>query len=117
MTYQVTSQAFDRHTDVIGVAGEIDLYAAPELKERVARAIEEGRTRLVVDLSEATFIDSTGVGVLVGAQRRLEELGGSLDLVCTNRNVMRVLEIVGLERAFGTHESLEDAMASLPALA
>lgn len=117
MTYQVTSQAFDGHTDVISVSGEIDLYAAPELKERVARAIEEGRHRLVVDLSEATFIDSTGVGVLVGAQKRLEELSGSLDLVCTNKNIIRVLEIVGLEEAFGTHESLEDAIESLPAIA
>jgi anti-sigma B factor antagonist len=117
MSYSVTGQAGDGGTHIVAAAGEIDLYAAPELKQQVVRSIEEGGTRLIIDLSETTFIDSTGVGVLVGALKRVRESGGGLALVCTNDNVLRVLEIVGLNQLFPIHESRDEATASLLAAA
>ena len=117
MTYYVSSHAVDAETGVVTVSGELDLYSAPELKERITRSIDEGRTRLVIDMSEATFIDSTAIGVLVGGLRRVQEQGGSLNLVCTHEDILRVLDIVGLDQVFAIHESREDALASQPALA
>jgi anti-sigma B factor antagonist len=115
MTYYVSSQAVDDRTGVVTASGELDLYAAPELKERLTRSIDHGRTRLVIDMSEATFIDSTAIGVLVGGLRRVQERAGSLDLVCTHKDILRVLDIVGLDQVFAIHESREDALASQPA--
>jgi anti-sigma B factor antagonist len=81
---------------VIAVDGELDMTAAPDLRAAIGAAIDAGATALVVDLSEVTFIDSTGIGVLLAARHRLQRSGGSLDLVCTEPNVLRVLEIVGV---------------------
>jgi anti-sigma B factor antagonist len=116
MTYHVSSQAVDDQTALVTASGELDLYSAPELKERVTRWIDLGRTRIVIDMSEATFIDSTAIGVLVGGLRRVQELGGSLELVCVHKDILRVLDIVGLDQVFAIHESREDALASQPAV-
>jgi anti-sigma B factor antagonist len=116
MTYHVSSQAVDDETAVVNISGELDLYSAPELKESMSRLIEQGKSRLVIDMSEAIFIDSTAIGVLVGGLRRVQELGGSLDIVCTHKEILRVLEIVGLDQVFDIHESRKDAFASQAAV-
>src|SRR3954447_21050822 len=67
--FSVEDEEIDATTHVVNVAGEVDLYSAPELKERVLSAIDAGKTRIVVDLSKTTFIDSTTLGVLVGARK------------------------------------------------
>lgn len=81
---------------VVAVDGELDLNAAPGLRQAIGAAIEAGATTVVVDLSEVTFIDSTAIGVLLAARERLRRTGGDLELACTEPNVLRVLEIVGL---------------------
>ena len=75
--------------------------------------IEEGKKKVVVDLSEATFIDSTTLGVLVGGVKRLRPSGGSLALVCTDQNIQKIFEITGLDRVFPIHETREAALASV----
>jgi anti-sigma B factor antagonist len=92
---------------VIAVAGQIDLYSAPEFKAATLRAIEEGATRLVIDLTNTSFIDSTGLGVLIGAMKRLAPCGGSVEIVCPDTSVQRLFEISGLARRFEIHESLD----------
>ena len=77
--------------------------------------IEGGADRVVVDLADVSFMDSSGLGVLIGALRRLRELGGHLALVCGEGPVRRVLAITGLDRLFPVHGSVERAMASAEA--
>ena len=93
-----------------GGVGEVDLYTAPEFKERMVELIESGKKQIVVDLSKATFIDSTTLGVLVGGVKRLRPAGGSLALVCTDENITKIFEITGLDRVFPIHSSREEAL-------
>ncbi|MDQ4071275.1 MAG: STAS domain-containing protein [Actinomycetota bacterium] len=113
MNFQIQDQEVDADTHVIELGGEIDLYTAPEFKERMAEIIEEGKTRMVVDLSQATFIDSTTLGVLVGGVKRLRPAGGSLALVCTDENIVKIFEITGLDRVFPIHASRDEALADV----
>lgn len=113
MNFQIDDQEIDEQTHVIELGGEIDLYTAPEFKERMVELIESGKKRIVVDLSAATFIDSTTLGVLVGGVKRLRPAGGSLALVCTDQNITKIFEITGLDRVFPIHASRDDALSSV----
>ena len=85
MNFHIQDEAIDDTTHVIELGGEVDLYTAPEFKERMVELIESGKKQIVVDLSKATFIDSTTLGVLVGGVKRLRPAGGSLALVVHGR--------------------------------
>ena len=112
MNFQIADSAVDDDTHVIELGGEVDLYTAPEFKERMVQVIEDGKKHVVVDLSKATFIDSTTLGVLVGGVKRLRPSGGSLALVCTDQNITKIFEITGLDRVFPIHSSRDEALAS-----
>ncbi len=113
MNFHIDDESIDAETHVIELGGEVDLYTAPEFKERLVQVIEDGKKQLVVDLSKATFIDSTTLGVLVGGVKRLRPSGGSLALVCTDQNITKIFEITGLDRVFPIHASRDAALASL----
>lgn len=113
MNFHINDEAVDDTTHVIELGGEVDLYTAPEFKERMVRLIDSGKRRIVVDLSEATFIDSTTLGVLVGGVKRLRPDGGSLALVCTDENIGKIFEITGLDRVFPIHDSRDAALAAV----
>ena len=115
MNFHIQDEEIDGATHVIELGGEVDLYTAPEFKERLVQVIEDGKKQLVVDLSKATFIDSTTLGVLVGGVKRLRPSGGSLALVCTDQNITKIFEITGLDRVFPIHASREEALQSVAA--
>lgn len=96
---------------VVEVSGEIDVYTAPKLREVVVGAIEAGNTRLIIDIEGVDFLDSTGLGVLVGALKRVRADGGSLDIVCTSERLLRIFSITGLDKVFGLHASLDDIVS------
>lgn len=97
---------------VIDVEGEVDMFTAPKLRERIVQTVDAGRHRIVVDLEGVSFIDSTGLGTLVGGLKRVKEHQGILALVCTSRPVLRVLDITGLDNVFPTFSSVDEALAS-----
>lgn len=96
---------------VVEVRGEVDLYTGPRLKERLLQLIEGGRLRLAVDLDGVEFLDSTGLGILIGALKRCREGDGALALVSPRDPVMKVLAITGLDRVFPIHDSVDRATA------
>ena len=98
-------------TTVLALRGELDLDTAPHLREQLIEVIGEG-TRVVVDLELVGFLDSVGLGVLVGGLKRARTHGGDLVLVCSSRAVLKPLEITGLDRVFTIHATRE---AALPA--
>jgi anti-sigma B factor antagonist len=100
----------DSGTSLISVAGELDLFTAPSLKQMLADALHAGSSRLVVDLSLVTFIDSTTLGVLVGTARRLDA-GERLAIVCTRPNVRKIFEFSGLDGTFAIFPTLDEALA------
>jgi anti-sigma B factor antagonist len=102
---------FDR-PHVITCSGEFDLQAAPDLREMLCGLIDLGIRHCVVDLTEATFVDSTTLGVLTGQVKRLRGGDGSLVLVCSNESILRTIEIAGLERVFAVYPTLSDAFSA-----
>ena len=79
--FALTEDSIDAERHVVAVRGEIDLFTAPELKQKLTDAIEGGKTRIVVDLTQTTFLDSTALGVLIGAVKRLRTRDGALVIV------------------------------------
>ncbi len=113
MNFQINDEQIDADTHVIELGGEIDLYTAPEFKERMVQVIEDGKKQVIVDLSKATFIDSTTLGVLVGGVKRLRPAGGTLVLVCSDQNIVKIFEITGLDRVFPIYDTRDEALASV----
>ena len=96
---------------VLEVAGEIDVYTAPKLREKLIELVNEGSFHLVVDLERVDFLDSTGLGVLVGGLKRVRNHDGSLKLVCTQEKILKIFRITGLTKVFSIYDSVDDAVA------
>ncbi len=81
---------------VIGLEGEIDLHTAPVFRDAFLQAFEAGARRFVIDAAKVTFLDSTGLGVFVGGEKRLRACDGRLAIVCQDPALKRMFEIRGL---------------------
>ena len=90
----------------VTVRGEIDVHTAPVLRERLSEVVKQGEERVVVHLDEVTFMDSTGLGVLVGAHKAQQARGGVFELVCSEPRMLRLIELTGLDRVFTIHDGL-----------
>ncbi|NHC15758.1 STAS domain-containing protein [Motilibacter deserti] len=97
---------------VVEVGGEIDVYTAPRLREQLVDLVADGKYHLVVDMERVDFLDSTGLGVLVGGLKRVRAHDGSLRLVCTQERILKIFRITGLTKVFPIHDSVEDALAA-----
>jgi anti-sigma B factor antagonist len=117
MNFDVQTEKVDDSTYVIALAGEVDLYTAPEFKQQLLEVIAKGATDVVVDFSKTTFIDSTTLGVLVGGVKRLRAQDGRLSLVCSDRNITKIFEITGLDRVFTIYPTRDEALAKTGASA
>ena len=96
---------------VLAVKGEVDVYTAPRLREKLVELVTQGKHRIVVDLEGVEFLDSTGLGVLVGGLKRVRSHNGDLSLVCNQHRILKVFEITGLNRAFSIYDSVDAAVA------
>lgn len=94
---------------VLAVRGEVDVYTAPRLREKLVELVSEGKQKIVVDLEGVDFLDSTGLGVLVGGLKRARSHEGDLSLVCTQHRILKVFEITGLTKVFDIHDSVDTA--------
>jgi anti-sigma B factor antagonist len=94
---------------VVAVRGDLDLFTAPRLRDALIGASELGARHVIVDLTAVTFIDSTALGVLIGAAKRLHTAGGALDLVCPNQDIRRLVQLTGLDSVFVVYASLSQA--------
>jgi anti-sigma B factor antagonist len=97
-------------THVVAVSGEIDLFTAPEFKQRVMAPIGAGVEHVIVDLTRATFIDSSSLGALIGAHRRLKSRGGRLVIACDTDAIIKTFRITGLDGVFTLLPSVEAAL-------
>jgi anti-sigma B factor antagonist len=99
-------------TTVIAVSGEIDVYTAPKLREKLISLVESGNYHLVVDMEGVEFLDSTGLGVLVGGLKRVRAHDGWIDLVSTQGRILRIFRITGLSKVFSIYDSVAHAVAA-----
>jgi anti-sigma B factor antagonist len=98
---------------IVAVVGELDISTAPELRGALVDAAAADPSHVVVDLTELEFLDSTGLGVIIGAFGRAKEAAGTLRVVCPQERFRRLFRITGLDGLMPVDESLEAAMASL----
>ncbi len=96
---------------VVRLAGELDLYNAHQVRDALLACSAENPAKLVVDLGNVQFVDSTALGVLVEARSRMEDKQGFL-LAAPGTETRRALEVSGLDRHFNVRESVDDALAS-----
>ena len=110
MEFEIVDRDVGDETHVVAVKGEIDLFTAPEFKLRIAAPIDAGCSHVVVDLREVSFIDSSSLGVLIGAHRRLKGRGGSLVVVCDNEAIVKTFKVTGLDGLFRLAPTLDAAL-------
>ena len=113
MNFDIKTEQLSDNAYVISLAGEVDLYTAPEFKQQLLEVITQGAKQVVVDFTNTTFIDSTTLGVLVGGIKRLRTNDGELSLVCSDRNITKIFEITGLDRVFSIYDTREQAIENL----
>jgi anti-sigma B factor antagonist len=97
---------------VLAVKGEVDVYTAPRLREKLVELVSQGNHQIVVDLEGVDFLDSTGLGVLVSGLKRFRTLGTDLLLVSTRARILRVFEITGLMQVFSISDTVDAAVAA-----
>ena len=96
---------------LLTVQGEVDVYTAPLLRQKLVELADSGVPRIIINLEPVDFLDSTGLGVLVAALNRLRRQDGDVELICSQSRILRVFEITGLTRVFTIHQSM-DAVSS-----
>lgn len=108
--FEARDEAVDERTHLVAVRGEIDLFTAPEFKQRINAAIETGVPRVVVDLCEASFIDSSSLGILISAHKRLRLRGDLLVISCDVPAVLNTFTITGLDGVLSLARTREEAI-------
>jgi anti-sigma B factor antagonist len=98
--------------EVIDVEGEIDVYTAPRLRELLIELVSKNIYKFVVNMEKVEFLDSNGLGVLVGGLKKVRAYDGSLDVVCTQHRIRQLFQITGLTKVFGIYETVDQAIAA-----
>jgi anti-sigma B factor antagonist len=111
--FAIIEQGSEAGHYVIAARGEIDLFTAPELKQVITEVIENGERRVAIDLSEVSFLDSTALGVLIGAVKRLRSRGGALAVINTDSSIAKTFEITGLDQIFTIVATRAEALEAL----
>ncbi|GGK21764.1 anti-sigma factor antagonist [Pilimelia terevasa] len=111
MSLTVQSEVRD-DAAVIAVAGELDMATAPKLQDHVTQLVDAGRTRLVFDLGDTSFCDSTGLSVFVRAKNACDAAGGEIRLAAPQRGVQRILEVSGLAEVLPTYPTVDEALTA-----
>ena len=107
---RMTTSQLGEEAYVTSVAGELDLYRSPELEQQLSSVIESGGTRVIVDLTGASLVDSSALEVLISAAERLARSGGRLALVCDQAPIARSLQLTAAALPFTMERSLAEAI-------
>jgi anti-sigma B factor antagonist len=97
---------------VVTVGGEIDVYTAPKLRDKITELVAAGSYRMLIDMERVEFLDSTGLGVLVGGLKKVRAHDGSLELICGQERLLKIFRITGLSKVFVIHDSTEGALTT-----
>jgi len=112
MNLKVTPRRVDEETQALDLEGEVDVYTAPLLRQEIMDQVDSGVKHLLVNLAQVEYLDSTGLGILIGGVKRLKEQDGSLKLVGPSARITRIFEITGLNKIFDVYSSEADALSA-----
>ncbi len=107
MELDITTREIGGHA-VVKLKGEVDIYTAPSLRETIVDSVEKGRYKIAVDLDEVDFLDSIGLGVLVGGLKRVRPHNGELVIICNQEKILRIFKITGLAKIFKIYGSPDE---------
>jgi anti-sigma B factor antagonist len=107
----LTTRDVDGGKTIVAVGGEIDVYTAPKLRDKITELVASGVYDIVIDMEQVEFLDSTGLGVLVGGLKKVRAHDGSLQLVCNQDRLLKIFRITGLAKVFVIHDSADGALA------
>lgn len=113
MEFKLSCRPVEDGITVIDLRGEVDAFTAPQVKQEMINQIEGGSTKLAVNLADVKYLDSTGLGVLIGGLKRTRDKEGELVLICPNVRIMRIFEITGLSRIFEMFQTEQEALTKL----
>ena len=111
MDLTLTTREVDGHM-LVAVGGEIDVYTAPKLRDKISELVGAGHHSLIIDLEKVDFLDSTGLGVLVGGLKKVRAHDGSMELICSQDRLLKIFRITGLAKVFTIHESESAALGA-----
>lgn len=106
MILRIEETHVDDSTIVLTLIGEADVFTAPQIKQKIIDSIESGIKNFYLDLNGVEYLDCTSLGVLIGGLKRVQPLDGSFNIVCTNKRIMRIFEITGLDKVFTMLDAL-----------
>ncbi len=112
MDIKVVTKVIENKAAQVDVSGEIDVYTSPKVKEAINALIEEGHYNLIINLEQVRYIDSTGLGILIGALKKVREHSGNIFLVCVDQQIKKVFTITGLVKIFKIFDNNEAAIAA-----
>ncbi|MCU1656168.1 MAG: anti-sigma factor antagonist [Pseudonocardiales bacterium] len=112
MELSVTQQSVGG-VPVLAVRGEVDVYSAPALRDRLSELLTTDNKVVIVDLGDVGFLDSTGLGALVAARTAATEAGGRLPVVCDRERILKLFRITGLDTVFEIYPSVDEAADGL----
>jgi anti-sigma B factor antagonist len=111
MNLTIVARTPNETTCILSIEGEVDVFTSPRLKQEIVERAESGTKRLIVDLSKIEYLDSTGLGVLIGGLKRFREVEGNLALLRPGMRILRIFEITGLDKIFDIYQSEQEAAA------
>jgi len=112
MNLKMNTQTVSKSSSIIALEGEVDVYTAPQLKQQIISLLDNDITKIIVDLTDVAYLDSTALGVLIGGLKRLRERDGSLSLICPNPRIRRIFEITGLDKIFDMYQTQDEARSA-----
>ena len=110
MDFEAASEPLDRGIHVVSVRGEVDLATGPEFERALGAVPEDGVESVIVDLTDCSFMDSTGLHLLTRTQQRFDSAGGRVAVVSANRSMLRVFGLTGLDEIFAIYPSRAAAL-------
>jgi len=108
----MTIEPRGRGTAIVRLVGRLDLISASGLKEGVVAAVGNGQHRLVIDLHAVPFIDSSGLGALIGGLKAARQAGGDLRIARATEQAAMILELTNLNRVLVSYGTVEEALAN-----
>lgn len=115
MNLKVSPRSVQDNVQALDLEGEVDVYTAPLLRQEIMEQVDGGTRHLLVNLEKVEYLDSTGLGILIGGVKRAKEQGGSLKLVGPSARITRIFEITGLNKIFDVYASEAEALAATEA--
>ena len=103
----------DREVPVLDLSGEVDAYTSARFREALLDLVDNGSASVIISMENVEYIDSSGLGALVGGLKRVSERSGKIVLVCNNPQIRKVFEITGLEKVFPLYDSEDDATLAI----